>query len=293
MNQQLLSQPISQDTALGNLLDADGSINLEKLLKAWDAATVRLQDTHETLRLEVTRLSDELENKNKEIARKNRLADLGQMASHIAHEVRNSLTPLTLYVSLLGRKLQDDTENRTIVRKIDSGLTMLDSTVNDLLHFTSDRQPATGRFDLFSLLQEIREELEPQLEAQSVDVIVDTNPATMIKADRQMVRRSIANLILNGLDVMPSGGRIVVTSYETASAVEIEVADSGPGFSKEVAARMFDPFFTTKNTGTGLGLAIVQRVAEVHDGWLTAINCPEGGAAITLALPKYTMEAAA
>ncbi len=76
------------------------------MLEAWHEATDRLQQTHEVLQREVRRLSDELEVKNRELARKNRLADLGQMASHVAHEVRNSLVPFTLYLSLLRRNLE-------------------------------------------------------------------------------------------------------------------------------------------------------------------------------------------
>ena len=74
---------------------------LAALLSAWQTATDRLQQTHQILREEVKRLTDELEIKNRELARKNRLADLGQMAAHVAHEVRNSLVPMTLYLSLL------------------------------------------------------------------------------------------------------------------------------------------------------------------------------------------------
>ena len=81
--------------------------DLETILEAWQEATMRLQSTHESLRYEVSRLTDELEVKNRELARKNRLADLGQMASHVAHEVRNSLVPMTLYLSLLRRRLVD------------------------------------------------------------------------------------------------------------------------------------------------------------------------------------------
>jgi len=76
---------------------------LADVADAWQLATDRLQKTHETLRDEVRRLTDELEVKNRELARQNRLADLGQMAAHVAHEVRNSLAPVTLYLSLLRR----------------------------------------------------------------------------------------------------------------------------------------------------------------------------------------------
>ena len=111
------------------------------MLAAWNTATVRLQQTHEALRSEVRRLTDELEIKNRELARKNRLADLGQMASHIAHEVRNNLVPVTLYLSLLRRRMSDDSGSLDMLDKIGAGCIALDATVNDLLNFTSDRDP--------------------------------------------------------------------------------------------------------------------------------------------------------
>ena len=86
-----------------------------------------------------------------------------------------------------------------------------------------------------------------------------------------------------------------MTSSSSPRGIELEVADSGPGLSDDVKARAFEPFFTTKPGGTGLGLAIVYRIAEVHAGELTAVNCPEGGAAITLRIPQpaVALEAAA
>ena len=102
---------------------------------------LRLERTHVTLQEEVRRLTDELEAKNRELARKNRLADLGQMAAHVAHEVRNTLVPVSLYLSLLRRRLLEDDQSLDVLRKIESGFQALDVTVNDLLHFTSDRDP--------------------------------------------------------------------------------------------------------------------------------------------------------
>ena len=90
------------------ILPLERTADLKAVLAAWSTATVRLQQTHEALRAEVCRLTDELEVKNRELARQNRLADLGQMASHIAHEVRNNLVPVTLYLSLLRRRVSDD-----------------------------------------------------------------------------------------------------------------------------------------------------------------------------------------
>src|SRR3954463_2570215 len=88
--------------------ELDATADLSVVLAAWNSATQRLEQTHESLRNEVRRLTDELEIKNRQLARKNRLADLGQIATHVAHEVRNNLVPVALYLSLLRRRLSDD-----------------------------------------------------------------------------------------------------------------------------------------------------------------------------------------
>src|SRR5208283_4662317 len=132
----------------------DASADLQTILAAWHTATLRLEQTHDALRDEVRQLTAELEVKNRELARKNRLADLGQMASHVAHEVRNNLVPVTLYLSLLRRRIAGDGESGRVLDKIEAGFTALDATVNDLLQFTSDHDPQLQRFGLRRLVDE-------------------------------------------------------------------------------------------------------------------------------------------
>ncbi len=273
----------------------NANADLETVLAAWHTATVRLEQTHRSLREEVRRLTDELEVKNRELARKNRLADLGQMASHVAHEVRNNLVPVTLYLSLLRRRLDNDPGSLDVLDKVTAGFTALESTVNDLLHFTSDRDPRWQYFQLKEMIKDVWASLQPQLSAQEIKTVTDVPGDLWISADRDMLRRAVLNLTLNALDAMPDGGELVVTSCRTARGIELEVADSGPGLSEDGIARAFEPFYTTKDGGTGLGLAIVARMAEVHGGEITVVNCPEGGAAFTLYIPQTSvaLEAAA
>jgi signal transduction histidine kinase len=283
---------MSDDMFATDMCNAD-EIDLETVLAAWHGATVRLEQTHSALREEVRRLTDELEIKNRELARKNRLADLGQMASHIAHEVRNNLVPVSLYLSLLRRRISEDSGSCEVLDKVEAGVMGLDTTVNDLLHFTAERDPHLVHFPLRQLVEEIRSSLAPQLVAQGIDVEISMPDRIEALADREMLRRAVLNLALNAIDAMPDGGRLVFTGYTGADCVELEIADTGPGLSEEVTQRAFEPFFTTKSTGTGLGLAIVDRVAEVHGGEVLINNCPEGGAAFTIRIPRKSLEAAA
>jgi signal transduction histidine kinase len=263
-------------------------LDLQAILHAWNQATDRLQETHTALRTEVRRLSDELEAKNRELARKNRLADLGQMASHVAHEVRNTLVPMKLYLSLLRRRIAGDSGGRDVLDKFTAGFTALEATVSDLLHFSSDRQPQRLLFPVAELVREVCRSLGPQLEAQGIRLAVDCADDLTIRADRDMLRRALLNLVLNALDAMPGGGRLDIIVCPTGDGIDIEVGDSGPGVPDELVPRLFEPFFTTKSSGTGLGLAIVERIAAAHGGQVHVANGAEGGAAFTIRIPLRT-----
>lgn len=272
----------------------DANADLGTVLAAWNDATDRLQQTHEALRAEVRRLTDELETKNRELARKNRLADLGQIATHVAHEVRNNLVPVALYLSLLRRRLEGDSQTLDVLTKVEAGFTALDATVNDLLHFAVDREPTKSIVLVRQLIGEVLSQLNPQLSAQGIRVSIDIAAHHHLFADPDMLRRAILNLVLNAIDAMPDGGELHFDAYQNDAYDELEVSDSGPGLSDEVRRRAFEPFFTTKNTGTGLGLAIVYRIAEAHGGTILAQNCADAGAAFTIRIPRrQRMEAAA
>ena len=283
--------------------------DLATILDAWQTATDRLQQTHESLRLQVQRLTDELEAKNRELARRDRLADLGQMASHIAHEVRNGILPLKLYLGLLSRQTQHEPNTAGLVDKIAAGFSSLESTVNDLLTFTNDRQPQRSEQEVAPLLSQVLEEISPHLRAHDIQVECHAPEGLRAAFDSTQIRRALVNLLLNAVDAMPAGGRLLVevgtraddeqgnessnatdanqsqVENRTAAILFWRVIDSGAGIAEEVLDKLFDPFVTTKSSGTGLGLAIVERIAEAHGGVVLAKNMPAAGACFELAIP--------
>ncbi|MEX0714642.1 MAG: HAMP domain-containing sensor histidine kinase [Pirellulales bacterium] len=164
--------------------------------------------------------------------------------------------------------------------------------MNDL-NLSAQRDPRLAAVPLYETVEEVQADLAPRFLALRIRTVLDVPRDLVVTANGDMLRRAILNLSLNAIDAMPAGGELVVTAYAGTSSVELEIADSGPGLSEEVRRRAFEPFFTTKSTGTGLGLTVVNRVAEVHGGDVTAANCPEGGAAFTIRLPRRSFEAAA
>ncbi len=170
---------MSEETVLAGPRPLDSSADLETVLAAWHTATLRLEQTHEALREEVQQLTDELEVKNRELARKNRLADLGQMASHVAHEVRNNLVPVTLYLSLLRRRIAGDAgepgnagQDRGRLRGPGR-----DGQRPVELHLRP-RPAARQTFPLAKLVDDVLGSLAPQLEAQRIRTAVDV-PASI------------------------------------------------------------------------------------------------------------------
>jgi signal transduction histidine kinase len=165
--------------------------------------------------------------------------------------------------------------------------------VNDLLSFTAYQNPQRETFLVCDLVNEVCDSLQLQLDAQAIEVDRDVPPHTLLHADREMIQQAILNLVLNAVDVMPKGGHLVITSYEGPFGFELEIADSGPGLSEDEKKRLFEPSYSTKSTSSGSGLSVVSRIAKSHGGTVSAINCPEGGAAFTIRIPSKTRGAAA
>jgi signal transduction histidine kinase len=121
---------------------------------------------------------------------------------------------------------------------------------------------------------------------QGLTMRVETDPAVpMMEIDRALLRQAIHNLVKNGMEALSRGGALTIESRLDGDAVEIAVADTGPGIAPEVAERLFEQFFTTKPQGTGLGLAISRQIIEEHGGELRWANQPGGGAVFTIRLP--------
>ncbi len=242
---------------------------------------------------EVARLTEEVAQLRRELSRRDRLTELGRVAMHVAQEAQAKLMTVNLYQKLLRRRLSEDSGSLDVLGKVETGLAELKATIDDLLQFNAESIVRPERVRVRQLLEEIHTTFAPQLTAQAVRLEVDVAFGETVLADREMLRRGVANLLRNALEAMPDGGELVITSYSGPTGYELEIADSGPGIDAEVRRRVFEPFFSTKPGGTGLGLAIVSRIVAAHGGQVIAQNCPEGGAAFTLRFPRRALEAAA
>lgn len=202
------------------------------------------------------------------LRRSERLSAVGQLATGMAHEIRNPLASLSGAIELLRRDLRTpDSTTRRLFRIVERETARLNRLVVDFLSYAGNRKAKRDLVDLKELLEEMRElyiagrESDSQLQLEVQDPLI-------VLGDSDQLRQVFWNLILNAAQAEPVDDRVVVRARPSRSGDEVvvEVRDRGAGIPPELLERSLEPFFTTKPKGTGLGLATVHRVVEDHNG---------------------------
>lgn len=291
-----LSPPAGGETAGAGSIGPD---DLRELMRAVNETTERLQQTHTALQQEVARLKGELAEANAQLRRSRSLAALGEMAAGIAHEIRNPLGSIRLYVQMLGEDLAGAPAQADLCEKISRAVTGLDAIVRDVLLFARDMTvrptPTTAR----ELIDQALHSSEALLAGAELEVEVDApaDDSCTLHADACLMTQALGNVVRNAVEAMAeaetSPRRLTISAENKRvrcpdggreQRVVIAVEDTGPGIPPEVVQRMFNPFFTTRKTGTGLGLAIVHRIVDAHDGHISVRAAGGGGARVELCL---------
>lgn len=255
------------------------------VIERFNDSTAKLERRHVELLAEVAELQEQLRQKDEEVKRSERLAMLGETAAGLAHEIRNPLGAITLFVSMLRRDLRDRPESLELLDQVDRSIRSLDGVVSNVLHFAQSKRLRVSPVNVHSVIQELQQHFTSLYSPQcQFDVRLSGNP--FIKADEQGVRQCVYNIILNALQAVSFAGTIsvVVTDTEDQNGVSIVVSDDGPGIPDHIMGRLFEPFTSGRREGTGLGLSIVRRIVEGHGGSVTARNMPSGE--FTIIVPR-------
>jgi PAS domain S-box-containing protein len=221
------------------------------------------------------------------------LAELGRMASVVAHEIRNPLGGIEGFAQLLQSDLAGQPERRRYVDLMLEGLQDLHRFVDSLLTFSRYPSLRLEEVDLCQILKELIELVlqDRQLHKGQFRHQFQGPASACLLADRSALRQVFLNLIRNGLEALDGRKdgeiriRISPTLLEGAEAFQIDVADTGPGIAPEARAKLFQPFMTTKRHGTGLGLPTAAKLVEAHGGHIGCVAEPDGGACFRIVLP--------
>ena len=266
--------------------------DLAELIGAFNEVTTRLQVSHDQLSDEVARLRERLREADEQLERSRRLAALGEMAAGIAHEIRNPLGSISLYVSMLGEDLRDRPSERGIASKIGEAVRGLNAVVCDVLAFAGEVRLTIDEVDVPTLLDEAVEHSGSGPAGVEIRRLDRARPAIVLACDRHHLGRALVNLVRTAREAVGEShrepGRIDLDAREEGGLVTVIVRDSGPGLCPEAVRRAFNPFFSTRQAGTGLGLSIVHRIVEAHAGSVRLRNNDPGegpGATAEITLP--------
>jgi two-component system sensor histidine kinase HydH len=246
----------------------------------------RARDRAQAERIRVQ--EEELAATRARLAQSEKLAALGQLASAIAHEVRN---PLAVMRSAAQGVLEDErapsAETKRGCEFIIAEIDRLHSVVTSLLAFARPLPLARRSVrveDLFDRTERLAREELASARVRLVRQVGDALP--VLDGDPDLLCQALLGLVSNATAAMANGGDVVLEASRCENGVELAVSDSGPGVPHVLRARVFEPFFTTRPKGTGLGLAVVKQIVTAHAGSVWVGERPGGGARFVVQLPE-------
>ncbi len=294
---------LAQEKALG-VIAADhtepGKILTEEMLNSVmifaQQAALAIQNA--SMYQELKQFSQKMEEKIREttahlrkteaqLIRSEKLAALGQLAAGLAHEIRNPLTSIHILIHSLMERLPTENAHRQDLKVITEEIDRINEIVNQFLRFAKPAPPSFEKTEVVSLVEEILPLLRPQIEKQQIEVQREFQALPLVLMDREQVKQALFNLILNAVQAMPSGGKLILggKNSEDGQWIQLLIRDTGTGISEDHLPLLFDPFFSTREEGMGLGLSITHRIIDQHHGKIEVESSPGKGTLFTVWLP--------
>ncbi len=219
-----------------------------------------------------------------------KMAAVGQMSAHVAHEIRNPLTSILLHSELLEDEIKehggDNREAQELIGIIQNEIDRLSQITEEYLSYARLPVPKKQLINPEVEVKSVVSMLLPEMTRRNIKVeVVCSEKLPHIFIDRGQFKQLLINLIKNAEDAMPSGGNLELSLLGIKDNFLLLVKDTGYGIPQELTRRIFDPYFTTKDNGTGLGLALVQYIANAHDGWVDVESQKGTGSTFIFSIP--------
>jgi len=212
-----------------------------------------------------------------ELTKMDRLNLMGEMAAGIGHEVRNPMTTVRGYLQWFNQK-DAFVDHRESFAVMIEELDRANSIITEFLSLAKDKKVCLVLADLNKIIRNVFPLLQADAFLRGNDIELELQDTLEIYMNEKEIRQCILNLVGNGLDVMPDGGKVTISTKSVGKQVVMTVRDEGLGMTADVKAKLWTPFFTTKEKGTGLGLPVCYQIAQRHEATIEVETGPEGTA---------------
>jgi len=215
-----------------------------------------------------------------QVNRTERLSAMGELASGVAHEIRNPLNTIGTIVQQLDRDFKPSAnheEYHDLVSLVYQEVKRINKTITEFLRFSRPEPLNPEKLDLSVFFEELEKQYMALLNERQIDLIINCDAQKEVFWDRNQIRQVFINLIQNSIDVLNTPGEISINCKKYSDTeFEILFRDTGPGIAEDLQSKIFNLYFTTKASGTGIGLSIVQRIIYEHKGVIHLQNTKEG-----------------
>ncbi|MDR2579796.1 MAG: hypothetical protein LBC85_02230 [Fibromonadaceae bacterium] len=232
--------------------------------------------------------TEQLKKMQEELHQSRILSALGEMSATVAHEIRNPLSGMGGYASLLARSIPPEDPRRKYVDKIIGGISSINKIVGNLLVYTKKINLEKQSENLVAWVEAILAHIEIEIEKEGKNVKLERSfPPEPLNAeiDSERLQQVMLNLLMNSIHAIETEGCIRVGICTNEGFAEISVSDNGKGIEQEHLKSIFTPFFTTKEQGTGLGLAIVKKLVDLHEGSISVESRSGKGTSFCIKIP--------
>jgi signal transduction histidine kinase len=221
-----------------------------------------------------------------QMSRAEHLATLGEMATGLAHEIRNPLAGIAGVIEIIGRDLPATSPARSVVKDVRLEIARINHIVTDLLQTARPHPPRVHKSDLNTTVEHAVMLGRQQALAKSVEIALQKDPSLPeVEHDGDQIHQVLLNLLLNALQAIDENGKITVTVKPHGAMAVVEVGDNGKGIAPDHLPNIFRPFYTTKGDGTGLGLSLARRIVEDHHGRIEVTSTVGKGTVFAVVLP--------
>jgi len=220
-----------------------------------------------------------------QLERSQKMSLVGQIASGMAHEIKNPLASIKGAVEILSDKSTSEPDREEFNAIVQKEIKRINVSVTDFLEFARPSETKMMEVNLSKIVRSSIKQIQPQAGKRNIEIISNIEEPIAVNGDEEKLHQVMLNLLINAVDASPNATKLKVALNKDGETTFVSIEDSGEGISEENRDKIFEPFFTTKSSGTGLGLPIAKNIVERHKGTISLSNIDTGGAIAKIKLP--------